>query len=293
MPPLLLRKFQRDLANPLKQDLVVCALAKAIKELPRDSNKQETFRKLVLAFEKGGFAECKRQFKDTELLRKCTELRQDQMAVPRTIAIGKWFAGQPALFSQALAEGELTEVTAENGQLLYSYTQFTKSEKTMTRREVQSDTGKGLGALSLDFDFVATGNKEFAVSDAPAKPQLALLDAPAVQSSAAGSSKDPPPETLPLAKTWSKLDEAVSAGHKQLIRAKRLSKTANAKCTPKWQKQLDDALRETELLHAELIDFNVDRLPADVPAIHAKMIDFAEALVDLQSLCTVVQNRAK
>jgi hypothetical protein len=286
--PLLLRKFQRDCANPLKQDLVVTALAKAIKDLPRDSGKEQSFRKLVLAFEKGGFAECKRQFANTELLRKATELRQDQMAVPRTIAIGKWFAGQPALFQQALAEGDLHEVTAENGQLLYMYTQYTKSDKTMTRREVQSDAGKGLAALSLDFGFVATGNtaiaaKPLALTDAPKEPEAApVANAP---------SKEPVGEPVPLAKTWAKLDEAVSAGHKQFLRAKRLLKAGGAKggAMAKWEDQLAKTLSETESLHAELIDLNVDRDAKTVSTVHAKLLEFNEALVSLQSTCQVVQ----
>ncbi len=284
--PNVLRKFQRDLANPMTQDPVVSALAKAIKELPRDSGKEQSFRKLVQAFDKGGFAECKKQFSGTELLRKATELRQDQTAVPRTIAIGKWFAGQPALFQQALAEGELEEVTAENGQVLYMYTQYTKSDKTMTRREVQSETGKGLAALALDFGFVATGN-----TGCLAKP-LALTDAPKEAEPAPAPMPPPPvPEAMPLAKTWAKLDEAVSAGHKLFLRAKRLLKAGGKEggVQAKWEDQLAKGLAETQVAHAELIDMNVDRDARQVGNVHAKLVEFSGALADLQCTCQVVQ----
>jgi hypothetical protein len=170
-----LRKFGRDLTRD-DVDATVKALAHAIKALPNGNNKAEKFRKLVLAFQTGGAAECKRKFANTEILQKCTNLQSAQTAVPYTLALGRWFGGDRALFAEALANGDIAELETEAGQRLYSYTEHTRTEKTSKQKKVQGD---GLDSLQLDFGWQRTGNKgsssrgPLALTDVEAKAEVA------------------------------------------------------------------------------------------------------------------------
>ena len=166
----MLRKFNTA-CRAQTADPIVQSLAKAIKDLPYGNNKEAQFRDLVLAFDQGGFAQCKKKFAHTELLRKCTELSSRETAVPRTIAIGKWCAGNARLFAEALKDGDIQEVEAQDGRVLYKYTEYAKTDKTLKRREVQSEGAKGIDALQLDFGFLCTGN-----TTARTRATLALTD---------------------------------------------------------------------------------------------------------------------
>ena len=288
---LLLRKFPRQCADPLKQDLVVNALAAAIKALPRDAGKGATFKKLITAFNDGGFAECKKRFAHTELLRKVTSLSCAEVAVPRTIAIGKWFAGQPRLFAEALAQGEIQEVQSEQGHLLYMYVEYTKTDKTEKKREVQSQGSKGLDALQLDFNFAATGNL---ASAEDRRSQLALTDAAAESAAAeaapaASAAAVPAPLPAEVAKTWAKLEEALAAALKLRMRAQRLLKHSwTSANTAEWSTVLQSQLTRVQGTVAGLEELNVDRSPASLPCAHAKMRVCIDQLTSLSSTCTVI-----
>ena len=235
--------------------------------------------------------ECKKRFAHTELLRKVTSLTSAEVAVPRTIAIGKWFAGQPRLFAEALAQGEIQEVQSEAGQLLYTYVEYTKTDKTEKKREVQSQGSKGLDALQLDFNFAATGNL---ASAEDRRSQLALTDAAAESAvaqvaPAASAAAVPAPLPAEVAKTWAKLEEALAAALNLRMRAQRLLKHSwTSGNSAEWRQRLSDEMSHVQGTVAELEILNVDRNKAEVPCANAKMLLCMDQLTSFSSTCRVV-----
>ena len=195
--------------------------------------------------------------------------------MPRTIAIGKWFAGSARLFAEALQSGEIQEVQSEHGHLLYQYTEYTKTDKTEKQRKVQSQGSKGLDALQLDFNFVATGNL---AEPEDKRSLLALTDAAAesaVAQAAPAASAAAVPAPLPaeVAKTWAKLEEALAAALKLRMRAQRLLKQSwTSGNSAEWRQRLSDEMSHVQGTVAELEILNVDRNKAEVPGANAKML---------------------
>lgn len=298
-----LRKFQRDLKRD-DADGTVVELAQAIKALPYGANKEEKFRKLVVAFQKGGAAEVKRKFQNTELLKRCTSLQSAEKAVPYTLALGRWFAGDRTLFAEALANGDVAEVEAEDGRMLYSYVEHSRIERTAKQTKVEGAAGQGLDSVHLEFGWQRTGR-----TAASSKAPLALTDkaeAEALAEAEEESHNAKPPVgkaptaeaqpqeevTLTAAQTWNKVDDAVKAGYAQTMKARRALKGPFAvnPAMQNMQSMLAQSLPATEKLLNTLVDMNIDRDANSLKRVQSTLRSFHDALAQLQSVTQVVLN---
>ena len=156
---------------------------------------------------------------------------------------------------------------------------------------MQSQGSKGLDALQLDFNFVATGNLAepedkrslLALTDAGAEPAAAEA-APAASAAAV-----PAPSAAEVAKTWAKLEQALSAGNQLRMRAQRLQKLSwTSANSAEWTTLLQSQLTRAQGTVAGLEELSVDRSPASLPCAHAKMLVCIDQLTSLSSTCTVI-----